>query len=131
VDSDGQDFRKVELAASPTGEFRLNLVLITVKHILSMTLDAASKSTLTAKKELILSAGVINTPQILLLSGIGPEAELTALNISTIVDNPSVGKNFTDQVSIPISFSTNLPNTECVFHYCSISHSRKFTAFLV
>lgn len=48
-----------------------------------------------ATKEVIISAGVINSPKILLHSGIGPEEELSKLGIKTIVDLP-VGKNFHD-----------------------------------
>ncbi|KAJ3576819.1 hypothetical protein NP233_g167 [Leucocoprinus birnbaumii] len=66
---------------------------------------------LTAEKEVILSAGMINSPQLLLLSGIGPKDELEALGVKTLVDNPSVGKNFSDQSSFPLGFWTNLPLT--------------------
>ncbi|KAF9448538.1 GMC oxidoreductase [Macrolepiota fuliginosa MF-IS2] len=64
---------------------------------------------MTAKRELIVSSGVINTPQILLNSGIGPKEELQALGIKSLIDNPSVGKNFSDQPILVIGFSTNLP----------------------
>ncbi|KAF8797727.1 alcohol oxidase [Phlegmacium glaucopus] len=57
-----------------------------------------------ANEEIILSAGAIGTPQILLLSGIGPSADLTALGIPTIFDNPSVGNNLTDHVFLPNVF---------------------------
>ncbi|KAH1026004.1 hypothetical protein HUJ05_010602 [Dendroctonus ponderosae] len=51
----------------------------------------------TARKEVILSAGVFNSPQLLMLSGIGPKEELDKYNIDTIVDLP-VGKNLMDHV---------------------------------
>ncbi|KAF9530999.1 hypothetical protein CPB83DRAFT_892268 [Crepidotus variabilis] len=54
-----------------------------------------------AKKEVILSAGSIGTPQILLLSGIGPQADLQKLHILPLVDNPSVGDNLSDHVLLP------------------------------
>ncbi|KAJ8728698.1 hypothetical protein PYW07_006394 [Mythimna separata] len=48
-----------------------------------------------AAKEVLISAGTMNSPKVLLLSGIGPKEELTNLGIETIVDLP-VGKNFHD-----------------------------------
>jgi len=49
-----------------------------------------------AKKETILSLGSIDTPKILLLSGIGPEEELQALGIPCQVKSPRVGKDLID-----------------------------------
>ncbi|ERL95394.1 hypothetical protein D910_12658 [Dendroctonus ponderosae] len=54
-----------------------------------------TKYSASAKKEVILSAGVINSPQLLMLSGIGPKAELDKHDIDTIVDLP-VGQYFSD-----------------------------------
>ncbi|KAF9531000.1 hypothetical protein CPB83DRAFT_850001 [Crepidotus variabilis] len=54
-----------------------------------------------AKREVILSAGSIGTPQLLLLSGIGPKEDLEQLNIPTLVNSPSVGHNFSDHIFVP------------------------------
>ena len=54
-------------------------------------------------KEVILSAGSINTPQILLLSGIGPRNELTALGIPSIRDLSDVGRGLSDHSVSPIA----------------------------
>ena len=64
-------------------------------------LNTAPTIKVTAKKEIIISAGSLNTPQILLLSGIGPKQDLQALGIKTIIDNPSVGRNLSDHVLLP------------------------------
>ena len=58
-----------------------------------------------AKREVILAAGAIHTPQILQLSGIGPKKLLTQANISTVVDLPGVGQNFQDHAMLAISVS--------------------------
>jgi choline dehydrogenase-like flavoprotein len=50
-----------------------------------------------ANKEVILSAGTLDTPKILLLSGIGPQDELSKLAIPTINNIPGVGKHLIDQ----------------------------------
>ncbi|KAF7300670.1 Aryl-alcohol oxidase-like protein [Mycena chlorophos] len=53
--------------------------------------------TFTASKEIILSAGAIGTPQLLMLSGIGPATELEALGIPVVLNVPDVGRNMQDQ----------------------------------
>ncbi|KAJ3573404.1 hypothetical protein NP233_g2446 [Leucocoprinus birnbaumii] len=65
---------------------------------------------LTASKEVIISAGSIGTPFILLHSGIGDRSNLEALNISTILDNPSVGRNMSDHVAFDVAFGIS-PNS--------------------
>jgi 4-pyridoxate dehydrogenase len=56
-----------------------------------------------ASGEVILSAGTFNSPQILLLSGIGPAAELSANGIAVRADLP-VGKNLQDDVGVSVVF---------------------------
>ncbi|MBI2383192.1 MAG: GMC family oxidoreductase N-terminal domain-containing protein [Gammaproteobacteria bacterium] len=55
-----------------------------------------------ARKEVILSGGVINSPQLLKLSGVGPAAELRALGIDVVHDLPGVGENLQDHPDILI-----------------------------
>ncbi|KAF5359270.1 hypothetical protein D9756_003070 [Leucocoprinus leucothites] len=60
------------------------------------TLNTTQTFTVNATKELILSAGSVNTPQLLQLSGIGDKELLDSLNIPVVLDNPSVGRNLSD-----------------------------------
>ena len=56
-----------------------------------------------ARREVILSAGVFNTPQLLKLSGIGPASELTPLGINVVADLPGVGRNLQDRYEITVN----------------------------
>ncbi|KAJ6452802.1 glucose dehydrogenase short protein [Mycena sanguinolenta] len=64
-----------------------------------------------ATKEIILSAGSVGTPTILMHSGIGDQKALTALGIPSILDLPSVGKNATDQLLFGLGWSVNSTQT--------------------
>jgi len=55
-----------------------------------------------ASGEVILSGGVFNTPQLLMLSGIGPRAELERHGIGVKVDLPGVGKNLQDRYEVGV-----------------------------
>ncbi|KAI9718202.1 MAG: hypothetical protein M1812_004192 [Candelaria pacifica] len=55
-----------------------------------------------ASEEVILSAGAIDSPKILLLSGVGPEAELRSHGIDVLKDLPGVGKNLHDHNIVPL-----------------------------
>jgi choline dehydrogenase len=68
-----------------------------------------------AKKEVIVSGGSFNTPQLLMLSGIGPAADLKALNIPVVANLPGVGTNMQDNEECTVvglaneDFSFTLP----------------------
>jgi choline dehydrogenase-like flavoprotein len=64
-----------------------------------------------ASKEIILSAGAIGSPRILLSSGIGCHVALGALGIQTILDLPSVGKNASDHVYFEMSWEVHSNQT--------------------
>lgn len=60
-----------------------------------------------ARKEVILSAGAINTPKLLMLSGIGDRDELQALGLDTKVHLPGVGKDLADHPEATIIYEMN------------------------
>jgi len=62
-------------------------------------------------KELILSGGSINSPHLLLLSGVGPVVELQAQGINTLLDLPGVGENLQDHYGGQITWRCNQPIT--------------------
>lgn len=62
-----------------------------------------------ATREVILSAGALNTPQILMLSGVGPQKHLTDMGIQVVFDNPNVGQHLQDHPVILMIFSVAQP----------------------
>ncbi len=64
-----------------------------------------------AEREVILSGGAINSPQVLLLSGIGPADELAALGIPVVQDLPGVGKNLQDHLEVYVQHACTQPIT--------------------
>jgi 4-pyridoxate dehydrogenase len=62
-----------------------------------------------ARREVLLAGGVINTPQLMMLSGIGDSGELAAHGIETKVDRPQVGKNLQDHVSVILMYRRKQP----------------------
>jgi choline dehydrogenase len=58
-----------------------------------------------AGREVILSAGAVGSPQLLLLSGVGPRRELEAVGVACRVDAPDVGKHLKDHIQVPLFFA--------------------------
>ena len=57
-------------------------------------------------EEVILSAGAIGSPQILMLSGVGPEEHLREHGIPSVLNSPGVGQNLRDHPALPVTWST-------------------------
>ena len=88
---------------------RKNVTLLVRTHVDRVTFDgtratgveinqAGSTRRIQAKSEVILSSGGINTPKLLMLSGIGDEAQLRSHGIKALVHAPQVGENFQDHI---------------------------------
>ncbi|GAW27332.1 putative versicolorin b synthase [Rosellinia necatrix] len=63
---------------------------------------------LTANREVIVSAGVMRSPQLLLVSGVGSEETLNKINVSLVADRPGVGQNLWDNVLVGPTFEVNI-----------------------
>ncbi|GLJ35390.1 hypothetical protein SUGI_0711790 [Cryptomeria japonica] len=68
-----------------------------------------SLNQLSTKSEVILSAGTIGSTQLLLLSGIGPKKQLKEMNITVLLDAPSVGKGVQDNPSASFLIDSSIP----------------------
>lgn len=105
---------------------RKNLFVIKNAHVSKVNVDGNrqvtgvefivnnNKSVANVRKEVILSAGSINSPQILMLSGIGPKEHLKEKNIDVIVDLP-VGKNLQDHSFVKLPLAIKMPNDSFVY----------------
>lgn len=72
-------------------------------------IQSSHRSQIMADREVILSMGAINTPKVLMQSGIGPEAELSAHGIRVVQHLPGVGRNHQDHVSFGCIFESKEP----------------------
>ncbi|KAK8051620.1 hypothetical protein PG993_003005 [Apiospora rasikravindrae] len=69
----------------------------------SLTEDGGVPGSVSASREVILSAGTFNTPQILKLSGVGPADELEKFDIPVIKNLPGVGTNLQDRYELGVT----------------------------
>ncbi|KAI0442805.1 hypothetical protein F4803DRAFT_562101 [Xylaria telfairii] len=74
----------------------------------AVTSQNGTATVISAKREVILSAGVIQSPQLLMVSGIGPAAVLRQHNITVVADLPGVGQGLVDHILIPLTWQVNL-----------------------
>lgn len=109
----GQRFSTAKSFLIPAKD-RKNLHVIKYSHVTKVHVDGSgkvsgveftykniNKMVVNAKKEVILSAGAVSSPQLLMLSGIGPKNHLAELGIPLVKDLP-VGKNLQDHLVAPV-----------------------------
>jgi len=88
-----------------------NLTVLTHTHVLRVLLEGkravgvealhdGKVMTFRAREEVVLSLGAINTPKVLMLSGIGDARELTRHGIAVVQDLPGVGQNYQDHIMV-------------------------------
>jgi choline dehydrogenase len=104
---------------------RKNLEVVTNAHVLGLATSGSrvvgvryklgnAERLAEAKREVVLSAGAIGSPHILLLSGIGPAAELEAHGIPVVLDLAGVGKNLQDHLLTTVAYELAEPATPVV-----------------
>jgi choline dehydrogenase-like flavoprotein len=87
-------------------------VVVEAARAVGVSFERAGQSQqVRATREVILSAGTLQSPQILLLSGIGPAAQLQAQGIQTVHDLAGVGRNLQDHLACPVLMSTTNPTS--------------------
>jgi choline dehydrogenase-like flavoprotein len=93
---------------------RGNVTLLAQAHVTRVMIEATravgiayayhgKQETVRARREILLSAGTFNSPQLLMLSGIGPADHLRDHDIVPIVDLPGVGGNLQDHMSVNVA----------------------------
>lgn len=106
----GQRFSAARAFLDPA-RGRANLTLVTGAQVLRVLFDGRRATgvqlhdralTLSDGGEVILSGGAINSPQLLMLSGIGPGANLQAMGIPVLHDAPEAGANLADHLDITV-----------------------------
>lgn len=74
-------------------------------------INNGNKQLIYASKEVVISGGAVNSPQILLLSGIGPKDDLQQVGVPVIHDLPGVGRNLHNHVAFFVNYQINDTNS--------------------
>ncbi|GAB7331419.1 hypothetical protein MBLNU13_g02839t1 [Cladosporium sp. NU13] len=89
-----------------------NLVHLQKKNAKGVLVQSGSKDyTLSATREVILSAGAFQSPQLWMLSSVGPQETLQQHNIPVLASLSGVGQNLQDQPLVGISHRVNVPTS--------------------
>jgi choline dehydrogenase-like flavoprotein len=88
---------------------RINVVDGDTVTGIDVTLQSGQPLTLTARAETVLCAGAVDTPRLMLLSGLGPADQLSSLSIPVVKDLPGVGENLLDHPETIIIWELNRP----------------------
>jgi choline dehydrogenase len=66
--------------------------------------DDGSNQRVEVRHEVLLAAGALETPKLLMLSGVGPSQSMRACGIETVLDAPAIGNNLHDHPNVPLFF---------------------------
>lgn len=73
--------------------------------------ETTSGTTYKATHEVLVSAGALNTPQILMSSGLGPAGQLSSHRIPLVKDIPGIGQNLRDHMFVPLIYKLDTPHS--------------------
>lgn len=91
---------------------KVRRIILKDRHTTGLVLRRAGQTIeVSARREVILSGGAINSPQLLMLSGIGPGAELAKHGIDLVHDAPEVGRNLQDHLGVYLTYACKDPVT--------------------
>ncbi len=76
------------------------------KRAAGVEVESGGEKFIVEGEEIVLSAGAIGSPHILMLSGVGPAAPLSDLGITVVHDAPGVGQNLRDHPALPLAWRT-------------------------
>ena len=80
-----------------------------------------------AEREIIVCAGAIGSPQLLMLSGIGPADHLRSIGVPVLCDLPGVGANLQDHPAVPVAYECKQPVTLATAE--TLANLVRYTAF--
>lgn len=121
---DGKRCSSAAAYLAPVVGVRPNLTVITDAHAGRLVIERQSATgveysagpgkpvrTAYAKREVLLCAGAFQSPQLLLLSGIGPADELRRAGVPVVADLPEVGRNLQDHIDVGVLYECTKPIT--------------------
>jgi choline dehydrogenase len=118
---DGSRFSAAKGYLTPDVKARSNLEIRTDVQVERVTFEGkratgiayvrAGNAEVAKAREVILCGGAVNSPQLLMLSGIGPAAHLQAMGIAVVHDSPDVGGNLQDHLDMTVQWDCTQPIT--------------------
>ncbi|WP_156256068.1 GMC family oxidoreductase [Sandarakinorhabdus oryzae] len=118
---DGERFSAAKAYLTPEVRKRPNLeirtgvqaqrVLFDGNRAVGVAYTQGNRSDQAMGREIILCGGAVNSPQLLMLSGVGPAAHLQAMGIGVVADSPDVGGNLQDHLDVIVQWHCSQPIT--------------------
>ncbi len=108
------------------GDTFVRRVVFAGTRAIGVEVETAGRRELIAAGDVILCAGAIGSPQLLMLSGIGPGDELRALGVRVVHDAPGVGKDFADHPELWITYQPSFmiqTHPHMAFHQAALNYT--------